>query len=127
MDPSTFRYFFNAADLETEVILGDVRRVVYTSNLVQLMEYRFPPNKSMDVHQHDDHDQIGYVISGRIVLVIDGVERELGPGDIYHAPAGVPHGAWTLDEPAVMIDVFGPPRDDILEYSNRWVTPAEDG
>ena len=93
MGPSELRSFFDADDLETEVILGDVQRVVYTADNVRLMEYRFPPNKSMDVHQHDEHDQIAYVISGRIVLVIDGGQRELGPGAIYHAPAGVPHGA----------------------------------
>jgi len=35
----------------------------------------------------------------------------LAAGDSYYAPAGVPHGAFTL-EPSVVVDTFSPPRDD---------------
>lgn len=47
---------------------------------------------------------INYVISGRMkIRMDDGVEKELGPGDVAVIPPG--HDAWVLgDEPCVAID-----------------------
>ncbi len=46
----------------------------------------------------------GYVVSGRIHLVMDdGTEVDLGPGDAYHISPG--HDAWVVgDEPWVAVD-----------------------
>ena len=51
-------------------------------------------------------EHIGYVISGRMKVVMDsGEESEVGPGDTFHMPSG--HDAWTVgDEPCVVVD-FG--------------------
>ncbi len=50
---------------------------------------------------------IGYVVSGRCRVVMeDGAETDLGPGDAVSIPAG--HDAWTLgDEPFVILDFAG--------------------
>jgi class 3 adenylate cyclase len=47
---------------------------------------------------------VGYAISGRLrVQMSDGVELELGPGEVFEIPPG--HDAWVLgDEPYVTID-----------------------
>jgi ketosteroid isomerase-like protein len=47
---------------------------------------------------------LGYVLSGRMHVVLeDGGESEIGPGDMFDIPAG--HDAWVVgDEPAVMVD-----------------------
>jgi len=52
-------------------------------------------------------NHFAYVVSGRIHLVMeDGTEMDLGPGDIVPIPAG--HDAWVLgDEPFVSIDFAG--------------------
>jgi hypothetical protein len=49
----------------------------------------------------------GYVLSGRMHVVMDdGEEAEVGPGDYVVIPPG--HDAWTIgDEPCVMLDVAG--------------------
>ena len=62
-------------------------------------------------HSHP-HEQLGIVVRGRICFVVDGVEHELGPGDAYAIPGGVPHAASVGDEPAVMLDVFVPLREE---------------
>jgi hypothetical protein len=48
-----------------------------------------------------------YHISGRIhVLMEDGSEFEVGPGEVSSLPAG--HDAWVVgDEPVVVVDFFG--------------------
>ena len=49
----------------------------------------------------------GYVISGRMKVVMDnGQEAEVGPGDAMLIPPG--HDAWTVgDEPCVSVDFSG--------------------
>ena len=50
---------------------------------------------------------VGYVISGRQkILMDDGSEFEIGPGDVVSIPPG--HDGWTIgDEPCVVIDFTG--------------------
>lgn len=53
-----------------------------------------------------------YVLSGRThVVMADGAEIELGPGDAATVPAG--HDGWVVgDEPCVFIDFGGAARPD---------------
>lgn len=105
--------FFNAGQMKSETVEGDVQRSIYTGESLQLVEYRFPPNKVFPPHQHDEHEQMGFLVSGVMGFKVGDEERILRPGDYYHAPKGVAHNAWTLDEPAVLLDVFSPPREDL--------------
>jgi quercetin dioxygenase-like cupin family protein len=72
------------------------------------------PHGLAAVHTHDE-EQIGLVVQGRCEFELDGEVRQLGPGDAYHAPPGVPHGARTGDEECVIVDMFAPPRRALLE------------
>lgn len=49
----------------------------------------------------------GYVLSGSMHVVMDdGQEEEMGPGDYFVIPPG--HDAWTVgDEPCVLLDFAG--------------------
>ncbi|ANS28771.1 cupin domain-containing protein [Rhodococcus opacus] len=57
---------------------------------------------------------MGYVISGRMKIVMDdGEDMEFGPGDLMICPPG--HDAWILgDEPCVVIDWTG-----VADYAKR--------
>jgi quercetin dioxygenase-like cupin family protein len=126
VDSKLFRAFFNFDDLKTEVVEGNVKRVVYTGRNIQVVEYHFPPHKRFTAHKHDEHEQMGYLIRGRMGFVVDGQERVLEPGDYYHAQIGQMHNAWTFEEPSVLLDVFGPTRDDLLAVSNAWRDASAD-
>lgn len=119
--PSQYREFFNYQDLTKQVVEGNVERVIYTGSKLQIIEYHFPANKKFTAHSHDKNEQMGYLVSGKMGFIVGDKERVLEPGDFYHAQIGQVHNAWTFEEPAVLIDVFAPPRKDILEYSNRWL------
>lgn len=106
--------FYNAGDLEPETVEGNVTRYVYTASNMQTVEYHFPPNKTFPPHKHDKHEQIGYLVKGKMGFKVGDEEKIILPGDYYHAPAGVIHNAWTLDEPAVLLDFFSPPREDLM-------------
>ena len=107
------KYYFNVDDLVTEIVEGDVERVIYTAENIQTVVYNFPPDKTFPEHKHDDCEQMGYLVSGKMGFKVGGVEKILLPGDFYVAPVGVVHNAWTFDEPSVLLDFFAPPREDL--------------
>jgi quercetin dioxygenase-like cupin family protein len=67
------------------------------------------------MHAHP-HEQFGLLLQGRLRLRVGDEEREIGPGEVWHAPPNVVHGGTIVgDEPVVFIDVFHPIREDVLE------------
>ncbi len=105
--------YFNKDTMKKEVVEGGITRYIYTGAHMQVVEYHFPPGKSFPMHRHEIHEQMGLLVSGRLGFMLDGQETVLLPGDYYHAALNVDHRAWTLDEEAVLIDFFSPPRDDL--------------
>lgn len=59
-------------------------------------------------HQHDDHESIAVLLSGKLRLVIDGQEFIAGPGDSWVHPRGVRHFSEALED-CVQIEVKSPP------------------
>ncbi len=103
--------FFRRKDAHAVGMMpGLTRRVLATSAGLMLAEFTFEQGAEVPVHSHP-HDQVGYVVSGRMRMVIGELTTECGPGDSYHAPPDVPHSGVAL-VPAVVIDVFTPPRED---------------
>ncbi len=100
----------NADATPVEMLPGLVRRTLADGESMMLCEFTFDAGVEVPNHSHP-HEQVGYVVSGRLRMIIDGQSHDLGPGDSYHAPSNVPHGALTL-EPSVVVEVFSPPRED---------------
>jgi quercetin dioxygenase-like cupin family protein len=85
------------------------------------VRWEFPPGMPRTgIHHHDDHEQFGVIITGRIEVEIGGEVRVLGAGEIYYAPKGVPHGHTVVvgDELAVVIDFFCPPREEYVRAAH---------
>ena len=47
--------------------------------------------KDVNLPEHTHNAQVGFVLAGRIELVIDGKQCSYGKGDVYHIPKNVPH------------------------------------
>ena len=60
-------------------------------------------------HQHDDHESVAMLISGRMRMHIGGEEFDVGPGDVWRHPPGVVHGSTALED-CVQIEIKSPPR-----------------
>ena len=63
-------------------------------------------------HAHPN-DQIAIMIKGRMLMEVDGETRVMTPGEFAFVPRNVEHRIETLDEDAVVLDVFLPAREDI--------------
>ena len=64
-------------------------------------------------HKHP-HEQIFWIISGKMDFRMGKERRLCGPGDVCVIPGGVEHEAW-FPEDCEVIDVFTPPREDFLK------------
>lgn len=73
------------------------------------------PEGVVERHDHP-HEQITHVTGGKIVMTIGEEEHTLAAGDTVVIPGDVPHEAINeTDGVASLIDVFSPPREDLLE------------
>ena len=57
----------------------------------QVVFFEIEPIGEIPPHSHGE--QWGIVVEGEMELTIGGEARRYGPGDSYHIPAGVEHGA----------------------------------
>ncbi len=92
------------------VLPGLTRRTLAQNKCMMICEFKFDAHVEIPMHSHP-HDQVGYLVEGRVEMNIDGEKFELCKGDSYSAPSNVPHGVFTL-EPSVIVDTFSPPRED---------------
>ena len=105
--------FLQAADEGYLDALPGIRRKTLSYGAATLMsEFRLRAGFPLPCHEHPQ-EQTGYLVSGRLRLTIGEETREMGPGDSWSIPGGVPHGAETLED-AVAVEVFSPVREDYL-------------
>jgi len=56
-----------------------------------LAEARLPPGASTTKHHHPQTEEIYYLLEGTGRMEIDGVQRDVGPGDAIAIPPGAVH------------------------------------
>jgi len=54
--------------------------------------------KQTPLHLHPDHDEMGYVLEGELLLHVNGVEYTAGPGAVAWIPKGTPHAFMVTSE-----------------------------
>ena len=88
---------------------------IVTGEHMHLIRAVYEPGATYVMHSHP-YEQFSLLLSGRLLLTVGDETREIGPGDGWHAPAGVPHGGRVLgDEPAVFLDAYSPATTAILD------------
>jgi quercetin dioxygenase-like cupin family protein len=77
-----------------------------------MMICQFNLDSGVEIPEHaHPHEQVGYVVLGKIRITICGQSFELGQGDCYRALSEERHSAIAL-EASVVVDTFSPPRED---------------
>jgi len=77
-----------------------------------MSEFRLSEGAHLPSHSHF-HEQIGYLISGRIRFEIGGKTYEAAPGDSWCIPGDVLHSADILED-SLAVEVFSPVREEYL-------------
>jgi quercetin dioxygenase-like cupin family protein len=91
---------------------GLERRILANNPNLMLVEHVLEAGWAGARHSHR-HDQLVYVLRGRIRASVGSDVFEAAAGDSFVVDGGVEHQAWAL-EPSVVLDVFTPTRDDYL-------------
>jgi quercetin dioxygenase-like cupin family protein len=103
--------FDDLGDLEPQQLFaGFLARAVHGERITMAV-VEIDPGADLPEHRHEN-EQLGLVIRGTLTFRLGDEERELGPGGIWRIPSGVPHSATGGGDGAVVLDVFGPTRDD---------------
>ena len=100
---------------EVEAEAGTVRRRFVSGEKMTIALVTFEPHSATEAHRHEN-EQFAFVLSGRLEFQVEGVPVVVQGGEVMHLASNEWHGARSLEEPAVVLDVFSPPRDD-------WKTP----
>lgn len=120
-----FCHFFDEDEFRETDRPGFRRRVI-TGETLQLCFWRIEGGaEGSFMHKHDDHEQLGIVVRGKLDFRISGDRDDpnrnvIGANQVYLAPQGVWHGNSVFigddeyDE-CWILDVFSPPRDDLRE------------
>lgn len=94
-----------------EMLPGVFRRTMTETPNMMLCEVTLKAGSGVPVHQHP-HDQIGYVVSGKIRMLVGDGEIIFSAGDSYAIPGGIPHSGYPVDGDCVVIDIFHPIREE---------------
>jgi quercetin dioxygenase-like cupin family protein len=88
-------------------------RVMMTGQNLQLVALSLGAGYYHPRHNHPDHESIGYVITGKLSMMIGDKEYVMTPGSTWCHPKGVYH--WTRAiEDCEAVEIHSPPRPEFL-------------
>jgi quercetin dioxygenase-like cupin family protein len=90
------------------------RKILGTGGSLMMVEVIFKKGGVGEVHAHDTHEQVSYIVKGSFEVIVGTEKRIVSSGDSFYAGLNVPHGVIALED-AVILDVFTPIREDFLE------------
>jgi len=109
---TAFTGYGNFAALAEERITDKISRRVLSGKQGMIVWWSIKAGAHAAAHQHP-HEQIVWMLKGKMEFRIGGERRLMGPGDVAVIPGSVEHEAW-FPEDSEAIDVFAPPREDFL-------------
>ena len=74
---------------EADIPLDGVK--AYLSQAVDHQVIFMQFDKDVDLPEHAHDAQVGFVLSGRIQMTVEGITKEYRTGDIYYIPKGAKH------------------------------------
>ncbi len=114
----TNRYFVRSAEVQPERITSVegvleqghvVVRKLMVGDEILLLEVERKKGLIDPIHKHMDHESMGYLIKGRLKLIIGGEEFIAEPGSSWMHPVGVDHYSEALED-CFQIEIKSPPR-----------------
>jgi quercetin dioxygenase-like cupin family protein len=97
---------------EWKLIRQGVEQKAFSGSGATVALHRLMPGHEPRPHSHP-HEQIDYIVSGRMRFFIGDEAHDLGPGGLVVIPPNVTHWGEVLgDEPVLNLDVFTPKRPE---------------
>lgn len=106
--------FHNPQEKQPRELAPGVHAHPFWGESLMLVTVNLEPNSEVPPHKHP-HEQAGTILEGEIEFNIAGERKVLHTGDLYFIPSDVEHCATTGSEPARVLDVFTPIREDFID------------
>lgn len=74
---------------EPDIPIDGIKAYLSQATDHQLIFMQF--EKDVDLPEHSHAAQVGFVLRGKIELIIDGVKNDYNKGDIYFIPENIKH------------------------------------
>ena len=87
-------------------------KLLRSGEKVQLVETKMKAGFYHPNHNHPENESIGYLVSGKLEMVIGGETYVIEPGACWHHPTGVVHSTRALED-SHAIEVHSPLRADL--------------
>lgn len=105
-----------------ERINDKITRRLVTGEKVMLCRWAMRAGAVVAAHAHP-HEQVAYLLAGSMRLRVGSRWLDCKPGDVVVIPGGTEHEA-TFASDCDVIDVFSPPREDMLSGTETYLTRA---
>lgn len=93
-----------------EMLEGIERKTLVYGNDTLMCVFRLAQGKTLPMHKHP-HEQSGYLVSGHMIMIINGERHEMRPGDSWTINGNLEHGAEIIED-SLAVEVFSPVRED---------------
>ena len=104
-------YFHDPKNRATKELLpGIITRTFWGENIL-IGVVDLEANTEVPLHSHS-YEQISFVLEGELEFTVADETTLLKAGQLAVIPGDVAHGAKTGDQPAKVLDVFSPARED---------------
>jgi quercetin dioxygenase-like cupin family protein len=108
----TYKIGKTSEDDYIKVFDGIERKTLVYGDNTLLTEFKLEKGKILPAHSHPE-EQTGYLVSGHIILIINGERHDIKPGDSWVILGNSEHGAETIED-SVAVEIFSPVREDYI-------------
>ena len=86
-----------------------ISTTIFPGDHAMISIVRVAPDASGTLHHHPE-EQWGHCLEGSGTRSQGDITVEIGPGDFWRTPGGMPHTVQAGPEGLVIMDIFAPPR-----------------
>lgn len=114
-----------------------------TDGAYLMFEDEMELGKTTPLHLHPEADESVYLLAGRILMYLDGEQREVGPGGLVMVPRGMPHAFLVTSEKCRVLalltpgigqefyfgasEPFDPDRPGVVDFGRIYASAADNG
>jgi quercetin dioxygenase-like cupin family protein len=110
---------YNWNDVPVEQMSPLVTRQAIHASSITIARIGLAKGATVPTHAHIN-EQVTNVISGRLQVILDGVETVMQGGQTLVIPPNIPHSVVALDD-VVAVDIFSPIREDWLRGDDAYL------
>ncbi len=109
---------YRIAELSEKEPFSGVRFRVIPGQHMTVSVVELAPGATVPEHAHPQ-EQVSTVLEGEMSLTLEGKTYTLRPGMVAVIPPQVPHAAQAGPQGARVMDVFSPPREDLVAQAQE--------